>query len=140
MNWHRMSVHRASKGDRKGWRCFSSLREAAPTRRSGKGLLAITVNIFVHLLIFLLGSPLVHVTVKGVRKYSDLMLGSTSFYPTYWRGKQKNCALDVGWVERSATQHISGCWVTQSLQRHLLQRGEPAQRSGSPTYNFFATF
>ncbi|MEH2001955.1 MAG: DUF3883 domain-containing protein [Nostoc sp.] len=32
-------------------------------------------------------------------------------------------ALDVGWVEQSATQHISGCWVTQSLH---------------PTYNFFA--
>ncbi|MEH2030216.1 MAG: hypothetical protein V7K67_11170 [Nostoc sp.] len=33
--------------------------------------------------------------------------------------------LDVGWVERSATQHISGCWLWQSLH---------------PTYNFFTTF
>ncbi|MEH2059325.1 MAG: hypothetical protein V7K97_24860 [Nostoc sp.] len=40
----------------------------------------------------------------------------------YWRGKQKNYALDVGWVERSATQHPDICWLWQSLQRHLLQR------------------
>ncbi|MEH2028412.1 MAG: hypothetical protein V7K67_01805 [Nostoc sp.] len=46
----------------------------------------------------------------------------TLHFITYWHGKQKNCALDVGWVERSATQQISGCWVTPSLQRHLLQR------------------
>ncbi|MBD2507512.1 hypothetical protein H6G91_09545 [Nostoc muscorum FACHB-395] len=44
--------------------------------------------------------------------------------------------LDV--VALRSTQHPDICWVKQSLQRHLLQRGKPAQRSGSPTYNFFA--
>ncbi len=36
-------------------------------------------------------------------------------------GKQKNCVLDVGWVERSAIQHPEICWVTQSLHYNFLQ-------------------
>ncbi|MEH2029105.1 MAG: hypothetical protein V7K67_05380 [Nostoc sp.] len=43
----------------------------------------------------------------------------------YWRGKQKNSALDVGWVERSATQHPDICWVMQSLYYNFFAENKP---------------
>ncbi|OYD91259.1 hypothetical protein CDG76_28910 [Nostoc sp. 'Peltigera membranacea cyanobiont' 210A] len=57
--------------------------------------------------------------------------------PALREGRQSVALAGVGFFRFN--KQLSGHDITQSLQRHLLQRGEPAQRSGSPTYNFFAT-